>query len=82
MKNQSKIYDVGAAPKINQNGAQERSESEIGSMSSKEPKGRDETKEFLAPLMRFWVPFCSQSGAKGIPKIKHYGTRKHQKSDK
>ena len=50
------------------NGAQERSESDLGSMSPKEPKGRDEINEFFAPLGRFWVSFGAQLGAKGLPK--------------
>ena len=54
--------------KIDQHDAQECSESDLGSKSPKEPKGRDEINEFLAPLMRLLVPTWTQLGAKGIPK--------------
>ena len=59
-------------PKINQNGAQEHSENELGgkSVSRITPRPHPEMilRAILARLARFWAPFGAQLGAKGVPK--------------
>ena len=54
--------------KIDENGAQELSESDLGNESWKRRHHRDENGGLLAPLGRFGVPFGAQRGAKGEPK--------------
>ena len=59
-------------PRINQNGAQEHSENELGgkSVSRTTPRPHPEMilRAILARLARFWAPFGAQLGAKGLPK--------------
>ena len=52
--------------KIRRNGAQERSESDLGSNEVKRHDRGDEFGGPLAPFGRFWAPFWAQLGAKGL----------------
>ena len=65
--------------KINQTGAQERSESDHGSKSAKKQDRLWETCAFLAPLGRFWVPFGIHLGAKGLPESAILASRRAKK---
>ena len=57
---------------IDQNGAQERSKSDIGSKLVPDYQKRRYVllcaRSLLAPLGRFWAPFGTQLGAKGLTK--------------
>ena len=83
LKSHMKINDSGATglPKSTKNGAQERSESDLGSKSVLgHPKSDKATP--------FWIPFghhlddlgrhFGHHWAPRDPKIKHFGTRMHQ----
>ena len=59
---------IPKSSQIDQNGAQERPEKQLGSKLAQECAPETKLTCFLSPLGRFWAPFWAQVDAKGLPK--------------
>ena len=66
------------APKFDQNGAQERSESDPGTKASNERMPDNRFSCILVPLVRLWAPFWAKLGATGLAKSYLVGTKASQ----
>ena len=62
------ILEPRGGGKINQKGTQERSGKRSWKLGANMGSPSNSIWAFLAPLGRFWAPFWTQLGAKGLPK--------------